>query len=164
MHRSWLTTQYLFTTSHILVYTQTVFIFITNSWTNLSTVSDPVSYISMFVRSNAVKLPLVPFPAQHASAATLAMCHSVNCQCSVMLSIVRICSFLQTEHTLCHILSLLTFKLHRLTQHLRDMSSQIHAVHLPHSYGNSPCIRHELDLKTGLYTEVNKIIPALTMN
>jgi hypothetical protein len=49
-----------------------------------------------------------------------------------MLSIVRICSFLQTKRMLCCILSLVTSQLHTdsLTQHLRDVRGQIHAVHL----------------------------------
>jgi len=40
---------------------------------------------------------------------------------------------------------------------------QIHAVHLLYTYGNSPCIQQWEGLKTSLYTEVYKIIPALTV-
>lgn len=65
----------------------------------------------MLVRSNAVELPLIPFYTARFPT-TLAICPSVKCQHSVMLSIVRICSFLQTKHMLCCILSLVTFQLH----------------------------------------------------
>jgi hypothetical protein len=88
----------------------------------------------MLVRSNAVELPVIPFYTARFPT-TLAICPSVNCQHSVMLSIVRICSFLQTEHMLCCILSLVTFQLKTdsLSHHLWNVMGQIHATHLLYS-------------------------------